>query len=95
MVATRGFLTKSSLLQFMCTCGFLRRRLRYCPAFALIEPVRSFKFINNITYLIFLPSALEKHSGNISAIETYIYICRMDNKTAVIVMNFGRSQLTI
>ena len=94
MVATRGFLTKSSLLQFMCTCGFLRRRLRYCPAFALIEPVRSFKFINNITYLIFLPSALEKHSG-ISQLSKLIHICRMEKKTVVIVMNLCRRQLTI
>jgi hypothetical protein len=53
MVATNGFLTKSSLLQSMNTYESLRRRPRCCLAFVTIEPARSFKFINNITYLIF------------------------------------------
>ena len=53
MVATNGFLTKSSLLHSRNTYESLRRRLRCCLAFVTIEPARSFKFINNITYLIF------------------------------------------
>jgi len=60
MVATSGFLTKSSLLQLIYTDEFPRHRLRCCLAFVTIEPVRSFKINNNITYHNFLRSALEK-----------------------------------